>query len=301
MAIVNPASANGATGRKWPNIERQLKQAGLAFDWQFTTGPGDATDMTRNALRSGARTIVSVGGDGTTNEVVNGFYSDGVALNPEAEFAIIPGGTGGDLIRTLGIPRHVAGAIERIRAGASRTIDLGRMTINTSGGKRVSRLFINVGGVGLDGDTVDRVNRTSKALGGFVSFLWGVLAALAAYRNKPAVVTVDGQQIADSLSVAVVVANGRYFGGGMKIAPAAEMADGLFDVVHVGNMGKLELIVNLPRLYAGTHLTHPKVSLFHGRHVTIRCPGAIVDCDGEVPGAADAEFELLPGALRIRA
>lgn len=301
MVIVNPASANGATRRKWPAIERQLAAAGLDYDWQFTTGPGDATVMARNALRSGARIIVSVGGDGTTNEVVNGFYLDGVPVNPDAEFGIIPGGTGGDLIRTLGIPKQPAEAIARLMSGAARTIDLGRMTVRQPGGAPVSRLFINVGGVGLDGDTVDRVNHTTKVFGGFVSFLWGVLAALAAYRNKPAAVTVDGQPVADGKAVVVVVANGRYFGGGMHIAPKAAIDDGLFDIVHVGDMGKLELIVNLPRLYAGTHLTHPKVSLFRGRHVAIRCPGAVVDCDGEVPGVADAEFELLQGALRIRA
>ena len=301
MVIVNPASANGATRRVWPEVERLLREAGFTFDWQFTSGPGDATTLAARALREGARVVVSVGGDGTANEVVNGFYSDGAPLNPAAEFGLISCGTGGDLVRTLGVPKRIVGAIERLRAAAARVIDLGRMSVNGEDGRRRSRLFINIGDVGLGGDTVHRVNHTSKALGGFVSFLWGCLAAVAAYHNKHAVLRVDGAEVAAGKALAVVVANGQYFGGGMHIAPRAAMDDGLFDVVWVGDLSKADLIANLPRLYAGTHLTHPKVSLFRGRNVAIHCPDALVDCDGEVPGTADAEFELLPAALRIRA
>lgn len=301
MVIVNPASANGVTRRKWPEVERLLRAAGFTFDWRFTSGPGEATALAARALREGARVIVSVGGDGTANEVVNGFYCDGAPINPAAEFGLISCGTGGDLVRTLGVPKRIAGAIERLKSAATRIVDLGRMSVTAGDGRRRSRLFINIGDVGLGGDTVDRVNHTSKALGGFVSFLWGCLASVAAYRNKHAVVTVDGAQVAAGKALAVVVANGQFFGGGMHIAPRAAMDDGLFDVVWVGDLSKADLIANLPRLYAGTHLTHPKVSLFRGRHVSIHCPGALVDCDGEVPGTADAEFELLPAALRIRA
>lgn len=300
MLIVNPASANGRTGKQWPGLKAQLEARGLCFDAQFTRGPHEATELARQALHQGYRTIVSVGGDGTTNEVVNGFFApDGQSINPDAELGILPRGTGGDLGRYLNIRRNTDDALNRLLAGKSRLIDLGRVTL-TVAGQRLSRLFINVADVGLGGDTCHVVNSTSKALGGFVSFLWGLLKAVATYHNKRVAVTVDGREVLNGMSLTTVVTNGQFFGGGMHVAPEAQFDDGLFDIILVGDFGKLELVANLKKLYNGTILTHPKVKQVRGRHVTIHCPGAVVEVDGEEAGLADAEFEILPAALKFR-
>lgn len=299
MLIVNPASANGRTGKHWPELQARLVAEGLAFDWQFTSGPRHATELARQAIGKGYRTIVSVGGDGTTNEIVNGFFTpDGAPLNPDVTLGILPQGTGGDLGRYLKLRKGTDDAIRRLIAGVSRQIDLGRVTL-TVGGQRQSRMYINIADVGLGGDTCNRVNTTTKAFGGFISFLWAMLATVATYRNKQMTVSVDGRQIMSGKSMTTVVANGQFFGGGMHIAPEAQLDDGLFDVVVVADLSKPELIANLSRLYNGTILTHPKVSLVRGRHVAIHCPDAVVEVDGEYGGTADAEFDLVPRALRF--
>lgn len=121
--------------------------------------------------------------------------------------------------------------------------------------------FVNIAGLGLDGDTVDRVNRTSKALGGFISFLWGTVASLMLYRNKEMAITVDDQPVFEGVVTIVAVANGRYFGGGMCIAPHAVMEDGLFDIVILHSLSKLNLLANLPKVYRGRTWIIPNVLL----------------------------------------
>ncbi|MCL6580460.1 MAG: diacylglycerol kinase family lipid kinase [Firmicutes bacterium] len=300
MAIVNPASANRTTGRVWPSISTRLRRSGLEHDCAVTSGPGEATLLTRRALQDGYKTIIAVGGDGTTNEVVNGFFDGDRFLGEGARLGLISRGTGRDLVRTLGIPRDEDQAVERLRTGRTRRVDLGRVEFVGHDGTRQVRYFINVGDLGLGGDTVARVNRTTKAFGGFVSFLWGTLATVASYRNKDLVVTVDDQEVARGRMCIVVVANGQYFGGGMRIAPLAVMDDGLFDVVVVGDLGRLELVLNIAKVYRGAHLDHPKVRMWRGRTVGIRgAQPALLDLDGEQPGRTDAIFTLLPGLLDV--
>jgi len=300
MAIVNPASANRTTGKVWPSISDRLGRAGLEHDYAVTSGPGEATLLTRRALQDGYKTIIAVGGDGTTNEVVNGFFDGDRFLGEGVRLGLISRGTGRDLVRTLGIPRDEDQAVERLRTGRTRRVDLGRVEFVGHDGTRQVRYFINVGDLGLGGDTVARVNRTTKAFGGFVSFLWGTLATVASYRNKDLVVTVDDREVARGRMCIVVVANGQYFGGGMRIAPLAVMDDGLFDVVVVGDLGRLELVLNIAKVYRGAHLDHPKVRMWRGCTVGIRgAQPALLDLDGEQPGRTDAIFTLLPGLLDV--
>ena len=300
LCIVNPASANRTTGKVWPSISEQLKAAGLDHEARVTVGPGDATGLTREGLKAGFRTIVAVGGDGTANEVVNGFFDGEKWLGDGARLGLISRGTGRDLIKTLGLPKDEGEAIERLKAGRTRRLDLGRVRFTDHAGQPAMRHFINIGDIGLGGDTVARVNRTTKALGGKISFLWGTLATVAGYRNKDVELVIDdGEPIRDRMCM-VVVASGQYFGGGMRIAPDAQPDDGLFDVAVLGNLGKLELIMNIPKVYKGTHVTHPKIKFYHGTEVVIRStPPAMLDLDGEQPGRTEARFSLLPGLLDV--
>jgi diacylglycerol kinase (ATP) len=300
--VVNPASANGATGKRWPEMAEVINREGISFEHRFTDGPGHATEIARQFLKEGHDLIIAVGGDGTTNEVVNGFFDqEQKAIRPGAAISFISGGTGRDLIRTVGIPTGTAEAVKHIINSPVRSIDLGRASFINNQGLTEIRYFINVAGLGLDGATVDRVNRTSKALGGFVSFLWATVATLILYKNQKMMIAVDGVQVCEEPVTVVVFGNGRYFGSGMCVAPNALLDDGLFDIVILKDLSKVNLLISLPRVYKGTHLSHPRITSLRGKTIKVTADGtALLDLDGEQPGCAPVEIELLPRAINLR-
>lgn len=296
--VVNPCSAGGATRSRWPALEAYLRDRGLSGETRYTTGPDDARRLTAEALASGARLVVAVGGDGTINEVVNGFFAPGVP--EDAELGILPCGTGGDLIRTLGISRNPYRAAEGLIGGRARRLDVGRARFRDEG-REVERYFINIAEAGLGGAVVDRVNHTSKALGGFVSFLAGTLVTFATYEPGVVTLTVDDQPPRTLRAWNVVVGNGRYFGGGMHILPDARPDDGLFDVMVVGDVPRSALFRNVVAIYRGTHLKQRGVEHFRARTLTVEAPDPLLlDLDGEQPGTSRATFELVPEALSVR-
>ncbi len=299
--VVNPASGGGLTGKRWPKIAAALEEEGLKFVASFTKGPGDATEITRRYLLEGYNLIVSVGGDGTNNEVVNGFFYDGGAVRESAAVGFISTGTGSDLIRTLGIPRDFKGAARHLVKSPIREVDVGRVFFINHRGASETSYFIDIAGLGLDAETVGRVNRTSKTLGGFISFFWGTVVSLLLYRNKEMAVTVDGELVCEGKVTTVIIGNGCFFGGGMNIAPEARMDDGLFDVIVLEGLSKRELLINLPGVYKGKHMDNPKIIFLKGKNIAVTSPeGALLNLDGEQPGRAPADIELLPRAIKIK-
>jgi YegS/Rv2252/BmrU family lipid kinase len=229
------------------------------------------------------------------NEVVNG-----IAGVEGVELAIVHRGTGGDFVRTFGIPRSVEEALDVARNGSTSAVDLGRATLRTWAGPEERTWFANIASAGMSGAIAKRVNETGKALGGKLSYAWSTLAVFARWRNAQVTVSVDGEQRGGAM-YDVIVANGRYLGGGMKICPDAEPADGLFDVLLIGDISKRDLVVTLPKIYRGTHLPHPRAELLRGANVSIDAPIPLpVQLDGEQPGTTPATFEVIPGALRLR-
>ncbi len=298
--IVNPASASGRTARRWPEIARRAGAHGLEVDARMTEAPGHATELTRTALREGAELIVSVGGDGTISEVVNGFYDGAEPVAPAAELAVVSRGSGGDFARTFRIPKGTDAALEVAARGAVRTIDLGRVTYTTRAGGRESRLYCNVASAGLTGTVADRINRSGKPLGATVAFAWGAVATFFGYRNSRFRVQIDEREL-DQVCNNVIVGNCRYFASGMKILPMAEPDDGLLDVLVWGDVGKLDLAMNLHRLYRGTHVNHPKADFSRASHVVVDPATPLpIEADGEQPGVTPATFEIVPAALRLR-
>src|SRR6185503_2747512 len=275
------------------------------FDARFTDAPGSATRLAREALQGGAELVVAMGGDGTINEVVNGFYDGARAIAPEAAFGVLPAGTGGDFVKTLGTPREVREAAEELKRAAPRAIDLGRLTFTAHDGSTEVRHFINIASFGIGG-LVDRyVNDSSKALGGAVSFAMATLRAGLRYKNAEVRIALDGEPPKEGRIYNVAVANGRYFGGGMKVAPNAALDDGLFDVVTLGDFGCGDLLFRGLDIYSGKHLKNPKVTVHRARKIEATpVDGAaevLLDVDGEAPGRLPATFELLQGALKVRA
>jgi YegS/Rv2252/BmrU family lipid kinase len=300
VLVVNPRSQGGRLGKRWKDIADTIGRA-FPFDELITQGPHDATRLTRDALRSGAERVVAMGGDGTINEVVNGFFDDqGKPIAPEASLGVIPFGTGGDFRRTVHLPTELADAARVIAANHRRRIDVGRLEFTATGGARGARMFANIASFGVSG-VVDRlVNESGKKLGR-LSFALATARATWSYTNQRVQLVFDGGDRVEATINTVAIANGRYFGGAMMVAPHAELDDGQFDVIAMGDFGFADLLRSGRRLYQGTHLTMDKVTARRARVVEAEPidPGAVIelDVDGENPGRLPARFELVPAAL----
>ena len=304
LVVVNPNSANGSTGRKWPQIREQLMESIGSFEEKFTTATGHATDLVREGLNAGAQRIVSVGGDGTNNEVVNGFYDGTKPLNPQAVLGFVPRGTGGDLRKTLGIGKELSSCLPVLAQGNVMPADLGAVEFDDHQGRRVRRLFVNITSFGIGGLVDKKVNESTKALGGKTSFFIGTVKAMFAYKNKLVNLKVtSGADVVLDEAVRVnnvAVANGQYFGGGMWVAPQAKMDDGLFDVIILGDLTRRDLIFKGSKVYKGTHLAEKKIRMLRGTHVEGTCDEEVlIDMDGEQPGRLPITLDVLPQAIRF--
>jgi YegS/Rv2252/BmrU family lipid kinase len=299
LVIVNPRSRNGATGRRFGSVEAKLRSAIGPFELEFTRASHDAARLAREGVRAGIERVVVAGGDGTVNEVVNGLL--GAGLGEYAEIGLLPFGTGGDFPHSLGIPTALDPAIALIAEGRSRSIDAGRIEYRDSSLTAVTGYFVNVASFGISG-LIDRlVNAGNPRFGGRIAFLNATLRALVRYRAAEVSVRVDGVQVSAGRLMLCAVANGRRFGGGMRIAPVARIDDGRLDVVVVPDHPKSRLVTKLPLLYSGRHLEDPICRFVRGRVVEADAePGAVLlDIDGEPLGSLPARIEILPGALRM--
>jgi len=294
--LVNPASANGSTGRRWPELARRAAAAGLEGATLFSERQGHLAELAREAALDGAELLVVVGGDGSVNEVVNGL----AGLGRQPEVAVVPRGTGWDFSRTFGIPRTIDDAVQIALQGDVRTIDLGRASYRAWDGSDATAWFANVASAGMSGAIAKRANETTKALGGKASYLWATFAVFSGWEATEIEVAVDGERRAGPM-FDVVIANGRFFGGGLEICPEAEPDDGLFDVLTIGDVTKRDLVQTMPKMYRGTHLPHPKAELLRGSSVTVTSETPLpIELDGEQPGTTPVTFEVTAGALRLR-
>jgi diacylglycerol kinase (ATP) len=243
------------------------------------------------AANAGDSLLVVIGGDGTVNEVANGSAGTG------AELAVLPCGTGQDFGRTHGIPSSFDDAVRVALGGERRTIDLGRVELQSG----TSRLFANVGSVGMSGAVARRANSMTKRFGGRATFFYALTREFLAWQNTHVVVELDDGVRREGPMHDVIVANGRYHGGGMKLAPDAGQDDGVFDVVTIGDISKFDFITTAPKLYSGRYLSHPKVEHLRSSAVAISANEPLpLEVDGEPIGTTPARFEVVPSALRLR-
>ncbi len=298
FVIVNPASAHGKTGKRWAGLKNQLEAGGLHFDYALTEGPGDGTGLCRDALQAGYNILVAVGGDGTLNEVVNGFFAVDEDIRKRAAVGLISMGTGGDFARTVKLPRNTREAVHRIARFQLRCLDVGLITFQGPGGETIKRYFSNIVDVGLGGFLVNRTRNHTKALGGKLYFLLSTLVSLVLYQNQALSVVIDDSYRWQGKAVTIVAGNGQYFGGGMRITPLASPDDGLLDFLFITDMHKAKLIANLHRVYKGKHLEISGVKLIRGKKIRIESPtGILFEMDGEQPGNTPVEIEVLPQML----
>ncbi len=302
VVVVNPNSQGGRLGKRWANLADTIGRA-FPFDAAITRGPGHATELTREALKAGAERVVAVGGDGTVNEVVNGFFDNGAAIAPEAAFGLIPFGTGGDFRRTLQLPTNVADAAAVIAADKRKKIDVGKVTFIDRVGRPGSRMYANIASFGSSGVVSRLANESSKRLGGTLSFMIATARATWSYTNQRVAMVFDGKDRVEATVNTVVIANARYVGGGMKMAPEAELDDGKLDVIAIGDLGFADVLLSGHRLYSGSHIKMKQVSTRRASVVEAEPidPGAVIelDIDGEAPGRLPAKFEIVPASLSI--
>ena len=309
IVIINPASAGGATRKTWPGIASDLRSHFGAFTPVFTERAGQGTEIAAAAARKGTKLIIACGGDGTISEVANGILLSG----RDSELGLLPSGTGGDFRKTLGIPRRARDAAEILRTGRSRTIDVGRVTFTTTAGEQETRYFLGVASFGMTAQVIERVKQRSqewlpfkgpKWLTGRLSFGVSMLQSAIQSRATRVVVQPDDQPEQHLTLVALCVANAKYFGGGMKIAPDAKLNDGKFDVISVGDLGAFKIFTNAPRLYLGAHLGMQQVGHTLAAKVVTRpatkTEEILLEVDGELPGRLPATFQIVPNALLVR-
>jgi diacylglycerol kinase (ATP) len=294
--LVNPASGNGGTGKRWPELAHRAAQLGLEGTTLFSERPGQLIELAEQAARAGAEVIVSVGGDGTLNEVVNGL----VRAATSTELATIPLGTGMDFVRTYGIPTRFDDAVLTALKGTTRTIDVGRVSYREWSGVEGERYVANVGSVGMSAAVAQRANGMSKALGGKATFFYALARVFFEWENTLVSVQLDDER-REARMHDVIVANGQWHGGAMRLAPEAQPDDGLFDVVLIGDVTKRDFVTTAPKLYKGTYLSHPKIELLRSRTVAVDAPERLpIELDGEQIGTTPVYFEIVSGALRVR-
>ena len=277
------------------------------FNVAFTKGEGDGIKLAKKAAEEGRRFIVACGGDGTINEVANGILLSG----KDAELGVLPSGTGGDFRRSIEMPDEPREAARALKNGKTRTIDVGKVSFRDFDGGPSSRFFLNVSSFGLAASIIQRV-KTSTSLDwlpvdmvrGPASFALSTLQEVLGLDTTNVRVKIGGRPERSLTTVNFCVANARYFGGGMKIAPKAKLTDGCLDVVNIGDMKSAKIILNVYTLYRGTHLTLPEVKSTRAKRIEASPldpdQKIMIEVDGELPGMLPAVFETVPAALRIR-
>jgi YegS/Rv2252/BmrU family lipid kinase len=303
LVIVNPRSGGGLSEKQWARIRGALTDGLGELDSAFTSGPRDASAIAAREAAGGRRLILALGGDGTISEVADGVLAAGAGAT--TEIALIPRGTGGDFRRTLDLPHDPGAAARHLREAAARPVDAGRVRYRTPDGGEAVRHFVNVASFGFSSAVATRANASSKRLGGRVAFLGATLRALVSYENTDVWLSLDGKPRERRRLLMAAVGNGRFFGGGMKICPDARLDDGALDLVAVGDFSRTDILTRIGRLYDGTHLELEEVVSARVTTMTAEPVEADlqipVELDGETPGFLPATFEVLPGALRVRA
>ncbi len=297
VAILNPRAGRGKSAETWRRVWKHLGEPVETLD---TRGQGHAIDLAASAIKSGAKKIIAVGGDGTINEVVNGFFENEQLIGGEVALAIIPHGTGSDLRRILDLPLDEKKAAAVIRNGEQRMVDLLKVRYTTSEGRSALRYGINVTSFGAGGLVAARASRSSKPLGGKLAYIGSTLQTALSFPGNNVTLHLDETKTIEARVMNVVVGNGQYHGGGMWVCPGASIDDGLLDVTVIRHLTPWEVVKSLPRLYNGAIYSHPKVWAFRAKHIKADSGEPVaIEIDGEPLGRLPVEISILPKTLRL--
>lgn len=305
--ILNPEAAGGRARRRLPRLRPLLDEAFATPEILQTQAPGDGARLAKKALQEGCDRIVVVGGDGTINDVVNGFFEDGSAINSEAILAPLACGTGSDLVRSIRErqwrPSTLPMRVRRLARGRTRRIDVGRVRCIGPDGREHTRYFGNVASFGYTAEVINHVNATRRPawMGGTTTFLWSILRTLWSATPHPVTLRVDGKEIAFPDALCVMFANGRYLAGGIAMAPEASIDDGELDVVALHGASAWRILRSAPAFYLGRHGHLSEVTMLRGRHIEVQGPSGVeLETDGEIIGALPARVDVLPGTVCVQ-
>lgn len=282
--IANEHAGSGAGAEVLPRVRAMLEEAGIPFRADVTEGPGHAAVLADRAVSSGTAEMACLGGDGTIYEVINGLAGRFVTLY------LIPCGTGNDFVKVLGLPKDPVEALKAQLSGSPRRLDVGHLN---------DRYFMNVSGAGFDVEVLRQADRFKRLGKGILPYLFGIFAALKHFRPLPVEILLDEKTEKKEITI-FSVGNGQYIGGGMKAVPHARPDDGLLDVVVADRFSRPAILKMLTRFISGKHTSLPGIKEFRCRSVTFRCPGMVVEADGELIQMDEARYEVLPGALEVR-
>ncbi len=307
LIIVNPKSASGATRDNWAVTVSDLRAHFGAFNVAFTKSQGDGSELAKSAIERGRKFIIACGGDGTINEVANGILETG----EDIEFGVLPSGTGGDFRRTIGMPANVREAAKALRDGETKLIDIGKVTFLNHEDEQTSRFFLNVSSFGLSASINERVKKQNflnwlpaSAVRGKANFAFSTLQEVLGSDFFTVRVKIDEKDEKTLNTINFAVANSRFFGGGMKIAPDAKINDGFFDVINIGDIKTLKILLNAYKLYGGSHLALKEVKSTLAKRIEVSAfesgETIHIETDGELPGKLPAVWEIVPNALKIR-
>ncbi len=299
FAIVNPNAGNGKGKKDCNRIADILKKNGIKFNMKPTERKGHATEFTRELIADGYRKIISIGGDGTLNEIVNGIFTQDYCPTTEIILSLIPIGTGNDWGRMFGIPLLYEGAVQVIKEGKLMLHDIGVISY-FNGEEKAKTYFINIAGLGFEAVVVKKTNKQKdKGLSNKAIYFYNLLSSLVSYRNTPVEITID-KKTSRAKVFSINVGNGRYCGGGMRQTPDALPDDGLFDITVIKEMGKIEIIKSLQLLYDGTIMSHPKVDGYRSNNLKVTSDSLLfIEADGESLGHTPVEFSIIPSAVNI--
>lgn len=303
--IVNPLSARGKTEIRWQALKEIFKYYFKEFRYIFTEHPLQATEMAREFLKEGFDLIIGVGGDGTLNEITNGYFrkDSQQVINEEASLGIVPSGTGSDFIRFLKIPRDFKKSVELIKNSTSRKIDVGKILYTSAAGQQVCKYFINAADFGLGAEVLNNLAEIPVLERTSFFYYKGLLSTIKSYKSKQVRLVIDDAEVIEGIYLIGAVANGRMVGGGMIIAPEAQLDDGCFDLILIEDMKRFEIIRNSIRLYTGKILTHPKVIYRRTKNIKVTSTDreeVHIEYDGEVGIKLPAEFQVIEKGVNFR-
>lgn len=301
QVIFNPVSAGGKTQKRFKEIIQLLENSfGKGFNVYTTTRQNEAELISRMVIENGTDLIIGVGGDGTLNEIINGFYYKGRLINKNCSLGIISSGSGEGFSRSFGLPRNLSQQIEIIKNGSTKLVDIGRIIYSTSNGSKRERYFLNEFQVGIGGAVVNNVHSLFKKLGGTIAFGIGTVLTAITYPNKYVSIKMNNSKEFLCELTGLVVANGNITGGGMKLVPNAKMDDGHFDILFMHRMSPLQRLWNFPKIYTGSHIKSRMFDIELANHLEINSEEKIyIESDGELLGSLPCSVDLLSSQINI--
>jgi YegS/Rv2252/BmrU family lipid kinase len=324
--VVNPNSSSGLTGKGWNDLYPEIKVAlGANVEVALTKKPGDGTTLARQFLKQGFKKVVAIGGDGTLNEVANGFFEEPVGIhsnkinggpppkfpplrpiNPDAIMGVVPAGTRNVLAKSLGLPEGIANCCKTFQLGKPKKMDVIYATVTSpeDHSSTMSRIFLNAAEMGVAAEIIERSKKVREVVNSrIVSTITSIAATLPTYQSNECEISIDNNKKKFAIKMTMaVVANGQFLGGGFKVAPHASMSDGLLDLVVLKDSGSLKMIDELINMKDGDYKEEDNIVYRHVRKVSLTSKerDVTVTVDGEPIGILPATFEVIPHALTVR-